>query len=1178
YYVYDDLNNLSFVIPPLAVEKLLGSWNLTNVAAGLCFQYSYDGRNRMITKKVPDAAVVEMVYDNRDRLVFMQDGNLKMANTWLVTFYDGLNRPVETALYKKAITRSALQQSMNSVLNTTDSTVYTFPGEADLVTGVYDRNKYEATNSITLTDGFDTGTGKEAEMLINTALINGRSAVQVSNPLPNISPADLTPLTYTFYDGYEFTGVQSPARGDSSKLNAGSNSYKEFFVISNMTKGMVTGSKVRVIDTDQWLTTTNYYDDKGRVVQVISDNATGGRDTLTNQYDFNGKLLSSYQRQRNIRSGSIPSVTTLTMMSYDAAGRLTAVKKRFNDDVNLERTIASNEYDELGQLKTKRLGIKGTAAPIESLAYDYNIRGWMRGINKQYVSSGSGAYFGQELNYDYGFKDTVFNGNIAGISWRGWNDPVGRAYGYNYDRANRLIQAEFRQQNTNNGPWTKDKADFSVNWIAYDANGNIGKMNQWGLDGTANKEIDKLVYSYLPNSNKLGGVYDSSAVISALGDFKDGNRTGDDYSYDVMGNLNKDLNKKIESITYNHLNLPVLISITGKGTIKYQYTAGGTKVRKIVTDLTGGQSKVTTTDYVNNLVYQNDTLQFGGHEEGRIRTVFKTGQPVSWVYDYYVKDHLGNTRLVLTEQTDLTMYAATMEAPVAATEEALFSNLDNTRAAKPVGYPAEDNGSNNQSVAKLTAANGGKKIGPSLVLRVMAGDTIQIGAKAFYKSPGPKDKTSGNSTAENMLADLVQTFSGASSSGGAHGISGNSNSTPFNANFYNNDYQRLKEKDPDQGKPDRPKAYLNFVLFDDQFNLVEENSGIKQVKAEPDQLQTLAQDKMPVKKSGFLYVYTSNESQQDVFFDNVVVAQASGPVLEETHYYPFGLTMSGISSSALKGSNYPENRKKFQGQDFDTELSLDWYGFKYRNHDPQIGRFIQIDPLADKYVYNSPYAFSENKVTSHIELEGLESVPINQNSNPLAYINDAFRQYFAAVGSLLSFKGEVHANKEQVVTVKAGPVQSTTTTTISENKVEAKLNLGEYFKTAGQVSPVEVKASSNVVNKVEEKIAVSGNVGGVPLSAAGKTSTDANGTSATVSVGVKQTAGTGNATASVAADVYYTSQLTGTNAGQQSAGVKVAVDATMVIKTIPIISTDNVKVNSATQTRIGGSISYERKF
>ncbi|MET3878875.1 hypothetical protein [Chitinophaga sp. OAE865] len=287
-------------------------------------------------------------------------------------------------------------------------------------------------------------------------------------------------------------------------------------------------------------------------------------------------------------------------------------------------------------------------------------------------------------------------------------------------------------------------------------------MNQIGMNGVTILTLDSLKYGYNTSSNKLSFVTDrKNNAQSQLGDFKEitNNETAD-YTYDANGNLTKDSNKNITAITYNHLNLPESITITGKGVIKYQYDASGSKLRKIVTDNTVAPAKVTTTDYIGAFVYQNDSLQFLGHEEGRARAVFATGQPIKYVYDYFVKDHLGNVRMVLTEQTDFSMYAATMETAAAPTETALFSNIDNSRTAKPAGYPADESAGGNASVAKLTAANGGKKIGPSIVLRVMAGDTIQLSAKAFYKSGGPKDQQPATSTAENMLADLMQAFNG----------------------------------------------------------------------------------------------------------------------------------------------------------------------------------------------------------------------------------------------------------------------------------------------------------------------------------------------------------------------------------------------------------------------------------
>ena len=100
--------------------------------------------------------------------------------------------------------------------------------------------------------------------------------------------------------------------------------------------------------------------------------------------------------------------------------------------------------------------------------------------------------------------------------------------------------------------------------------------------------------------------------------------------------------------------------------------------------------------------------------------------------------------------------------------------------------------------------------------------------------------------------------------------------------------------------------------------------------------------------------------------------------------------MAGISSKAAGAIQNKE--KTFQGQRFDDELGLNWVQFKWRNHDPQIGRFVEIDPLSEKYECNSTYAFSENKVIAHVELEGLESIEINTRRNEERYFSGEITQ------------------------------------------------------------------------------------------------------------------------------------------------------------------------------------------
>ena len=100
-------------------------------------------------------------------------------------------------------------------------------------------------------------------------------------------------------------------------------------------------------------------------------------------------------------------------------------------------------------------------------------------------------------------------------------------------------------------------------------------------------------------------------------------------------------------------------------------------------------------------------------------------------------------------------------------------------------------------------------------------------------------------------------------------------------------------------------------------------------------------------------------------------------VLSLTDYYPFGMEMP---DRVLISDCY---RYGFNGQEQDDELNGrgNALAFKYRIHDPRIGRFLSVDPLEAEYPWNSTYAFAENDVIRAKDLEGAEKEFVTQEGN-----------------------------------------------------------------------------------------------------------------------------------------------------------------------------------------------------
>src|SRR5690606_38965252 len=131
-----------------------------------------------------------------------------------------------------------------------------------------------------------------------------------------------------------------------------------------------------------------------------------------------------------------------------------------------------------------------------------------------------------------------------------------------------------------------------------------------------------------------------------------------------------------------------------------------------------------TTDYIGNFIYEDDELKMIYHPEGVIRpTPTNADNETEFVYDYFIKDYLGNVRVVLTEEnaTYTDKFLATMELVHRQIEEDNFDNIDETDADLPLGYPVDGSADLNEKIASLSTANG-TEIGPSMVLPVRRGD------------------------------------------------------------------------------------------------------------------------------------------------------------------------------------------------------------------------------------------------------------------------------------------------------------------------------------------------------------------------------------------------------------------------------------------------------------------------
>jgi len=381
YYVYDDFGNLSFVLPPAVNADrnvAIAQTSLDNY----CYQYKYDGRQRMTAKKLPGKGWEYTVYNQMDQPIMTQDSvqRGKAPQQWTITKYDVLSRPILTGIYTHT----------GSVAN---------------------------TNYLSAVQALADAVSTQWESRISTG--NGYTSIAFPASVATI-------LSLNYYDDYSIPGLPTET------------AYNQSGNFTKMTRGLATVSKVNIVGTSNYLWTVNYYDDNTQLVRTVQQHfkgavsSPGNYDEISNTYNFSGSLTVSVRKHY---VGAVESLFVKNEYTYDPQGRkIDTYQTTGSTSATLANTpvlLARNEYNEIGQLLRKRLhSVNQGSSFAQDISYTYNERGWLK--------TQSAPLFAQSLKYQEEIVGVIpqYNGNISRQEWAG-----NKYYDYTYDHLNRLKTA-----------------------------------------------------------------------------------------------------------------------------------------------------------------------------------------------------------------------------------------------------------------------------------------------------------------------------------------------------------------------------------------------------------------------------------------------------------------------------------------------------------------------------------------------------------------------------------------------------------------------------------------------------------------------------------------------------------------------------------------------------------------
>ncbi len=862
YYVYDNLNRLSYIVTPLLANELMGlssaslSWN-DLLIKNLAFAFKYDEMGRLSQKLVSGAEPIWYVYDNYDRLVMEQDGNLRSEGKWKFVKYDKLSRPLIEGVVTKSIglTRDQVQSEVDT---------YYENGALN-----FERTDFGNHNSI-----------------------HGYS----NNAFPPLnSNSDI--YTVSYYDDYTFD-LDNEVEFDPT---LGTRLDKP--------KGLSTGSKTKVLGSSPeiWMLSALYYDNKYQLIQTCVQNHLGGEDRQSFSYEFDGTLITRHH-VHNVDPNTF--IKENKQFEYDHKGRLKAMDYYIQNRDNTYRMF-SNTYNELGQLLEKDIlqeELPQGLTSLQSIDYRYNEKGWLTRINQSNITNSNTTIDFHEILATDEFVKGLIVDTVA-------FEVVGYDDGAKTGKESITIQIQ-------------DKKELIIAKIS-----DTSDVRKYKLDEIENsilyrESVDSITFA------KLLGAISTPYVI---------NMSALEYTeFDSKEMISEDVSEKVKIYLHDmSVSDEVLIEKISNKVLEYFYD------RTALLVFNEDQNDIFGMD----ILYQTGLSQLGGtiKYNGLISGIRwqSSENPGVRGYGYTYDQH---NRFKSANYGDY--------------DKGIWT-VNNHYTVNNINYDANGN---IQSLKRMgvTGFNGQDPV---------YGTIDDLAYTYSYKS----NQLSNVEDLSGFASTIIRNFNNNSILQLEYTYDANGNlKKDLNKEITNIEYNIFNkpcEVDFSDGRKlvftyNSAGAKLSYAVYSNTPALLKQIDYVANFVYEDGTL------KYALTEEGKMdYDANTGKFEAKFFFKdhlgNIREVFKKGiddkvEVLEEHHYYPFGMLMSGIDYTSGTPSPY-----LYQGKEFMSDFGFNLLDFDARMFDNQLGRWHAIDPVMQ---FASPYVGMGNNPVSLTDPDGM-SVP-----------------------------------------------------------------------------------------------------------------------------------------------------------------------------------------------------------